>query len=145
MKDIKTELDGIWLQEETKAWQRSRERDILEGDRNTAYFHAIANQRRGKKTLAVLDGPDGPAKTIVEMLIIASSFYKNLFAKEDGLDISLGPDFWDAQDVLNAEEIAFLELLSPRIRFSMLLNPLMPLVLQTQMVFRSYFINLSGP
>jgi hypothetical protein len=92
-----------------------------------------------------LDGPDGPAKTIVEMLIIASSFYKNLFAKEDGLDISLGPDFWDAQDVLNAEEIAFLELLSPRMRFSMLLNPLMPLVLQTQMVFRSYFINLSGP
>lgn len=64
MEDIKTELDDIWLQEETKDWQRSRGWKILEGDRNTVYFHAIANQRCRKKTL--------------EMLKIASSLQKSL-------------------------------------------------------------------
>ena len=49
MRDITKELDHIWSVEEIKAKQRSRDRNISEGDRNTTYFQALANQRKRKK------------------------------------------------------------------------------------------------
>jgi hypothetical protein len=42
-KQILAKLSSFWLIEEIKAKQRSRDKDICEGDRNTAYFHALAN------------------------------------------------------------------------------------------------------
>jgi hypothetical protein len=51
----KKELEKILHREETKAWQRSRERDIREGDRNTSYFFALANQRKRKKNISCLE------------------------------------------------------------------------------------------
>jgi hypothetical protein len=45
------ELNSYWIIEETKAKRRSRDRDVVEGDRNTIYFHVVANQRRRKNRL----------------------------------------------------------------------------------------------
>jgi len=60
LHSVEKELDKIWALEEIKARQRSRDRNVLEWDRNTAYFHAVANYRNRKKNVLILDGPEGP-------------------------------------------------------------------------------------
>jgi hypothetical protein len=59
LKFLEEELDKIWRIEENKIRQRSRDRDLLEGDRNTAYFHAVANYRSRKKHIEYLESPTG--------------------------------------------------------------------------------------
>jgi hypothetical protein len=101
---ILNDLKSFWIMEETKAKQRSRDRFILEGDRNSAYFHAVANQRRRKKMIQVLDGPDGPVTKTKDMLGIAMDYYKDLFGSEDRPDIRLKQDFFSANERVKVDE-----------------------------------------
>jgi hypothetical protein len=47
---------------------------FLEGDRNTTYFHAVANHRRRKTLIHALEGPAGEVTNISDMLDVATIF-----------------------------------------------------------------------
>jgi mannosylglycoprotein endo-beta-mannosidase len=104
LEEILRELSNFWVIEETKAKQRARDRDIVEGDRNTAYFHAVANQRRRKKQISVLDGPSGPVTEVKDMLNVATDYYKDLFSWEARPDIRLDQDFFSLDEKVTREE-----------------------------------------
>lgn len=81
LASIEEELGKIYALEEIKCRQRSRDRDILEGDRNTAYFQAVANYRNRKKRIDCLEGPNGLVFDQKGKMDIALAFYKNLFCQ----------------------------------------------------------------
>ena len=109
LKEIINELENIWKMEETKAKQRSRDRNVREGDRNTAYFQALANQRNRKKKISVLEGPDGPVTENKDMLALAGNFYKNLFVFEEILGVRFDDSFWEDKDKVTSSENEMLE------------------------------------
>lgn len=104
MEEIKSELANIWGKEETALWQRSRDRKIVDGDKNNAYFQALANHRHRKNHITELSGDNGPVYTTKEMLDVATAFYKNLFGYENKHNICLGPSFWEESDLVTQEE-----------------------------------------
>ena len=109
MDKIALDLQNIWKLEEIKSRQRSRERNILEGGRNTAYFHALANQRRRKKQISVLKGPDGPVEDTKSIINIAVEYYKQLFGREETLEIALADDFWEPSEKVSNDHNRKLE------------------------------------
>lgn len=104
LNKIESRLEQIWALEEIKIRQRSRDREILEGDRNTSYFQAVANQRSRKKRIDCLAGPTGLVYDQEGMMKIAVDFYKNLFAEEPKPRVCLGPNFWQIENKVTKEE-----------------------------------------
>jgi hypothetical protein len=56
MEVVSSDLKSLWKLEKI---QRSRDRKILESDRNTTYFQAMANQRNRKKRILALRAQRG--------------------------------------------------------------------------------------
>jgi hypothetical protein len=56
---LESELAKFWRMQEIKIRQRYRDREILEGNTDTTYFHVVANQRSKKKRIDHLEGPSG--------------------------------------------------------------------------------------
>ena len=81
-KHIEKELDKFWRMDEIRIRKRSREREILEGDRNTTYFHAVANYRSRKKRIDFLESSAGHISDQKGMMDIALDFYKKNFLRK---------------------------------------------------------------
>lgn len=104
LRQVEKQLDQIWALEEIKSKQRSRDRDLLEGDRNTAYFHAVANYRSRKKRIDCLQGPGGLVYDQNSMMSVAVDYYKKLFERKVESRAELDQDFWDPEDKVSEVE-----------------------------------------
>ena len=109
MKSITAELEAVWRMEEIKAKQRSRDRNIIEGDKNTAYFQAVANQRNRKKKIIGLESSDGWIEDNDKMLNHVVDFYKSLFGQEESSGVKLDDDFWMEDEKVTSLENDLLE------------------------------------
>jgi hypothetical protein len=103
------ELDKLWRMEEIKARQRSREREIKEGDRNITYFFVVANYRRRKNAINSLEENGNVIDETDGMLKHAMQFYKAPFGKEAWMNIKLGDEFWSEEEKISSEENERLE------------------------------------
>ncbi|KAK8585777.1 hypothetical protein V6N13_050749 [Hibiscus sabdariffa] len=57
--DLQLELESLLDQEELLWHQKSRSDWVLQGDRNTAYFHRKAKERKVRNRITSLQLPDG--------------------------------------------------------------------------------------
>nr|KYP65030.1 hypothetical protein KK1_019646 [Cajanus cajan] len=94
-KAIQMELDETCLREEYLWFQKSREKWVKFGDRNTSFFHAQTLARRRRNKIQGLFLPDGTWHTDpVVMKTEAVRFYKELFSVEnDQGSLDIHPDF----------------------------------------------------
>jgi hypothetical protein len=95
------ELDSMWRLEEIKAKQRSRDRDIIEGERNTTYFSVVANQRKRKKPISSLEDNVVILEDNNSMIEHALTIYNTRFRKESRGNISLDEGFWEEDEKVN--------------------------------------------
>jgi hypothetical protein len=64
----------------------------------------VANQRRRKKQINVLDGPTGPVTEVKDILSVATNFYKDLFQWEPRPDIRLDSNFFSEEEKVTRDE-----------------------------------------
>jgi hypothetical protein len=89
--------------------QRSREREIKEGDKNITYFFDVTNHRKRKKAISCLEHNGEIFEDAPSMLEHAKGFYKALFGSDLRKNIRLDHDFWNEEDKVRMEKNEMLE------------------------------------
>ncbi|KAL9677471.1 hypothetical protein QQ045_005703 [Rhodiola kirilowii] len=81
--NMTTELDE-WLEREELWWrQRSRADWLRQGDRNTAFFHQKASQRRRRNQLDCIKSQTGEAcETQSEIVSVITNYFHNIFLSQ---------------------------------------------------------------
>uniref|UniRef100_A0A452YGV4 Uncharacterized protein n=1 Tax=Aegilops tauschii subsp. strangulata TaxID=200361 RepID=A0A452YGV4_AEGTS len=77
-KELREQLKRVMMQEEIKIIQRYKEREIIEGDGNTIYYHAKVNGRRRKNRILSLEQEEGMIEGEEELMKYINDFYKKI-------------------------------------------------------------------
>lgn len=101
---LEGDLTQIYSAEEVYWQGRSGEKWLLEGDANTAFFHGVANGRKRKTTIRMLEGERGTIDTPEEVKTHIYEYYKKLFGAEVPPKIYLGQNMWKERGRLAAQE-----------------------------------------
>uniref|UniRef100_J3LGX6 CCHC-type domain-containing protein n=1 Tax=Oryza brachyantha TaxID=4533 RepID=J3LGX6_ORYBR len=97
---IEKELDQVFELEELYWHKRSGEEWLLKGDKNTSYFHKIANGKRRKSLIHSLveDGRITEDEEDLSSHIV--EFYKNLFRADSFSSIHMKENFWSESGII---------------------------------------------
>jgi mannosylglycoprotein endo-beta-mannosidase len=101
---LEYQLLNIYRIEEEYWRQRGGIRWSLQGDANTAYFHAVANGRRRKCLISNLVTEDGPISDKLLMQQHIYAFYRELLGSVAPPLCGLAPDSWDGLARVNQAE-----------------------------------------
>jgi hypothetical protein len=81
---VQEELEFLLEQEDLKCRQKAKAKWLKDGDRNTKFFHASANQRRkGHHIQSILDMDGRLCQTQAQIKEAFISYYKELFTAGD--------------------------------------------------------------
>jgi len=86
---LKDELHNLLEQEELKWKQRAKENWLRNGDRNSKFFHACANQKHGRSRISVITDKDGrscESKEEIESAFV--SYFQELFTGGANLEVA---------------------------------------------------------
>jgi exonuclease III len=103
---LEDQILAIFRDEEEYWRQRGRIRWMLQGDSNTAYFHAVANGRRRKCCILRLVMENGPItdKRLIQEHVY--DFYRHLMGSNDTRVCSLDPGAWGEEARVSEAENA---------------------------------------
>lgn len=82
---LQKELRDVLYHEELMWHQRSRTKWLLDGDRNTRYYHVKATKRHHRNRIHMLRNDDGDwVEDEVQLKGMVTLFFKSLFTEENG-------------------------------------------------------------
>ncbi|KAK2427531.1 hypothetical protein QL285_026105 [Trifolium repens] len=81
---LQKELDEVLKHEEVMWFQRSRTKWLVDGDRNTSYYHLKTTNRRRRNNIVMLRNTEGVWVDDPRTLqVMVNKFYQDLFEKPD--------------------------------------------------------------
>lgn len=86
---VKDRLALLLREEEIKWYQRAKTKKIVEGDRNTRYYHMIANGKHRKTRIFQLEQEEGIIKGDVQLRKYITRYYKKLFGPPEENNFSM--------------------------------------------------------
>jgi hypothetical protein len=107
-QSVKERLAQLLREEEIHWFQRAKTTKMLKGDRNTKYFHLIANGKRRKTRIFRLEQEEGIIEGDANLKKYITNYYKGLFGRPEENNFSLLESMTEDIPQVSEEENAVL-------------------------------------